>query len=302
VGNTAYYDDASGEFYMDPGDETLMIPPREDLQYNGDVVVLVGPACASACEFFSYNMTVNDRATIVGQYPSDGAGGSVEQFLMPEDTTVQMTIGRAVDADGNIHLEGKGVVPDVKVPVTFETLQQMANGEDVVLDVAQSVVSQPAGAGVTPSGPPEIATREEASSAFASGENFLEGLAREEYNTADYAKPGTLTFTVPLDEGESPLWLYAWCTATTEILDQNFQNIKLKFMLDGVEVPLDQLANEDLENNGQQCRLYYTALSNWPAGEHHLSITSTFTKPINDGFSDYEAGDYVLEYNVFVRP
>ncbi len=302
VGNTAYFDDSTGEFYMDPGDETYMIPPREDLQYNGNVVVMVGPACASACEFFSYNMTIDDRATVVGFYPSDGAGGSVEQFIMPEDITVQMTIGRAVDAEGNIHLEGKGVVPDVFVPVTVENLQRLANGEDVVLEVAERVVSQPAGAGVTPSGPPKIASPADASNAFTSGNRFLEEAAREEYQSADYSKPGTLTFTVPLIKDESFVWMYAWCTTTTEILDQNFQNIKLKFMIDGKEVPLDQLANEDLANGGQQCRLYYTALSDWPAGEHHLSITATFTRSINDGTADYPAGDYVLEYDVFVKP
>lgn len=302
VGNTAYYDDSTGEFYMDPGDETYMIPPREDLQYNGAVVVMVGPACASACEFFSYDMTINDRATVVGFYPSDGAGGSVEQFIMPENLTVQMTIGRAVDAEGNIHLEGKGVVPDVKVPVTAETLQRLANGDDVALEVAEKVVSQPAGAGVTPSGPPKMASESGASAAFRGGDKFLEDLARENYQSSDYSKPGTLTFTVPLLKDESLVWMYAWCTTTTDILNQNFQNIKLKFMLDGVEVPLDSLANEDLENNGQQCRLYYTALSDWPAGEHHLSITATFARSINDGTSDYVAGDYVMEYDVFVKP
>ncbi len=302
VGNTAYYDDSSGEFYMDPGDESYMIPPRADLQYNGPVVVMVGPACASACEFFSYNMTINDRATVVGFYPSDGAGGSVEQFIMPEDITVQMTIGRAVDAEGNIHLEGKGVAPDVKAPMTFETLKRLANGEDVVLETAVKVVSQPAGAGVTPSGLPKIASAAEASAAFNSGDKFLEDLARETYQSADYAKPGTLTFTIPLRKDESLIWMYAWCTTTTDVLNQNFQNIKLKFMLDGEEVPLDQLAHEDLANGGQQCRLYYTALSGWPAGEHHLSLTAAFTRSINDGSSDYAAGDYVLEYDVFVKP
>jgi C-terminal processing protease CtpA/Prc len=142
VGNTAKYSKDTGEFYMDPGDETRMIPPRPALQYSGPVVVLVGPACASACEFFSYNMTINDRAIIVGQYPSEGAGGSVEQFLMPEGIYTQMTIGRAVDANGDIHLEGKGVVPTVKVPVTVETLQKQANGEDVILEAAEKALSQ----------------------------------------------------------------------------------------------------------------------------------------------------------------
>lgn len=142
VGNTARYSKDTGEFYMDPGDEASMIPPRAALQYSGPVAVLVGPACASACEFFSYNMTVNDRAIIVGEYPSDGAGGSVEQFLMPEGIYTQMTIGRAVDAEGNIHLEGKGVVPTVKVPITIETLQKEANGEDVILEAAEKALGQ----------------------------------------------------------------------------------------------------------------------------------------------------------------
>jgi C-terminal processing protease CtpA/Prc len=142
VGNTARYSKETGKFYMDPGDEISMIPPREALQYKGPVAVLVGPGCASACEFFSYDMTINNRATIVGQYPTEGAGGSVEQFAMPEGIMVQMTTGRAVDANGKIHLEGKGVVPTVKVPVTADTLQKQANGEDVVLEAAEKALTQ----------------------------------------------------------------------------------------------------------------------------------------------------------------
>jgi C-terminal processing protease CtpA/Prc len=140
VGNAAHYSKQTGQFYMDPGDETRMIPPRPALQYSGPVAVLVGPACASACEFFSYDMTINDRAIIVGQYPTEGAGGSVEQFLMPEDLHVQITTGRAVDPNGDIHLEGKGVVPTVKVPVTVDTLKKQANGEDVILEAAEEAL------------------------------------------------------------------------------------------------------------------------------------------------------------------
>ena len=69
------------------------------LHYSGPVAVLVGPACVSACEFFSYDMTINDRAIIVGQYPTEGAGGSVDQFVMPEGIYTQITIGREVDAN-----------------------------------------------------------------------------------------------------------------------------------------------------------------------------------------------------------
>ncbi|MEP7379900.1 MAG: S41 family peptidase, partial [Chloroflexota bacterium] len=101
---------------------------------------LVGPGCASACEFFSYNMTLEDRAFIVGQYSTEGAGGSVQQFIMPEGIAVQFTIGRAVDADGNVHIEGKGVAPTLRVPVTVATIQTKANGGDPVLDAAEQVL------------------------------------------------------------------------------------------------------------------------------------------------------------------
>lgn len=140
TGNVGRYDPTSDSFYIDPTDVGEMIPPPPELQFAGQVAVLVGPACASACEFFSYNMTLEDRAEIVGQYPSEGAGGSVEQFFMPEGITVQLTIGRAVDANGNVHIEGPGVQPTVRVPVTYEAILDKANGGDPVLSAALDIL------------------------------------------------------------------------------------------------------------------------------------------------------------------
>ncbi|HET6846161.1 MAG TPA: S41 family peptidase [Anaerolineales bacterium] len=142
VGKTMHYDKATAGFYLDPADESLMIPPPKDLRYSGRVAVMVGPACASACEFFSYDMTIQDRALVVGQYPSEGAGGSVEAFYMPEGIYCQLTTGRALDANEKIHLEGRGVVPGVKVPVTVETLRQQLEGVDVVLEAAEEALQK----------------------------------------------------------------------------------------------------------------------------------------------------------------
>ncbi|HID51330.1 MAG TPA: peptidase S41, partial [Anaerolineae bacterium] len=48
LGNVAAYDKDRGEFYIDPDHEDkFILPPDEDLRYDGDVVVLVGPSCAS---------------------------------------------------------------------------------------------------------------------------------------------------------------------------------------------------------------------------------------------------------------
>jgi len=85
-------------------------------------------------------MTLEDRAEIVGQYPTEGAGGSVDQFIMPEGLSVQLTIGRAVDANGNVHIEGPGVVPTLRVPVTFDTILDKANGRDPVLSAAEEAL------------------------------------------------------------------------------------------------------------------------------------------------------------------
>lgn len=132
LGNSGRYDESLGDFYFDPDTEDKFILPPEDLRYNGNVVVLISPDCASACEFFSYDMTLQDRATMIGFYPTAGLGGGVEDILMPEDETVRFTVARAVDADGNIHIEGVGVPPDITVPVTEETLF----GDDALLQAA----------------------------------------------------------------------------------------------------------------------------------------------------------------------
>lgn len=122
LGYSAGYSETLGEFYTDDRFPDRMHVPAENLRYHGDVVVLVGPNCASACEFFSYDMTVNNRATIIGQYPTAGAGGGVNDFFMPEGLSVRFPVARPLDTDGNIIIEGIGVVPDIVVPVNEDTL------------------------------------------------------------------------------------------------------------------------------------------------------------------------------------
>lgn len=96
--------------------------PAEDLRYKGEVAVIVGPNCNSACEFFSYDLTLDDRATVVGHYPTAGLGGSIKTIKMPAAEFFTFTAGRGVDANGDIHIEGKGVPPTLRVPLTAETL------------------------------------------------------------------------------------------------------------------------------------------------------------------------------------
>jgi C-terminal processing protease CtpA/Prc len=134
LGNSGSYSEETGEFFFDTQREEKFYLPPEELRYRGPVAVLVGPDCASACEFFAYNMTLEDRATIVGHYPTAGLGGGINDFAMPDSLFVRFTVARAVNAEGEIHIEGQGVAPDIDVPVTVESL--LDPEADPVLDAA----------------------------------------------------------------------------------------------------------------------------------------------------------------------
>jgi C-terminal processing protease CtpA/Prc len=138
LGGTANYDRSVGTFVLDEERPDRFYLPPENLRYRGQVAVLVGPNCVSACEFFADNMTQQDRAAIVGHYPTGGLGGSITDFAMPNDLFVRFTTGRALDAEGNVHIEGQGVAPTVRVPVTAESL---LSDDDEVLQAAVDYLS-----------------------------------------------------------------------------------------------------------------------------------------------------------------
>ncbi|MBA3874088.1 MAG: PDZ domain-containing protein [Anaerolineae bacterium] len=139
TGNTESYDEALGKFYSDPNLESKFILPPENMRYNGKIALLVGPSCFSACEYFTYDMTLQDRAAIVGQYPTGGLGGGQTTYAMPDGVNLQYSTGRNEDAKGNIIIEGTGIAPTVKVPVDEETL--FATG-DPVLDAAVAALDK----------------------------------------------------------------------------------------------------------------------------------------------------------------
>lgn len=137
LGNTESYDPDLGEFFADPETTQYFFPPDESLQFQGSIAVIVGPNCASACEFFAYDLTRQGRAEIVGHYPTAGAGGSRVLFLMPGPEGLLLPLGRPLDAEGNIVIEGTGVAPTIHVPVSEETL---FTEEDVLLQTAIAVL------------------------------------------------------------------------------------------------------------------------------------------------------------------
>ncbi len=297
TGNSSFYDDSIDDFYMDPGDERYMYPPRDELQYDGEVAVLVGPDCFSACEFFSYAMTIQDRATIVGHYPTGGLGGSVEDFLMPEDNSVRFTIGRAVNPEGEIHIEGKGIVPDIDVPFTEETLlAEVLEDRDTVLEAAIELFEAGSAALSDTEGMPRIASMAETNEALENETPTLEQLAPETY-LSPFRTPGTYTYTPDLSQTGEALWVTGWCN-DVDRFEETSPKIQIEMRLNGVEVPLSSFGDLEFESDGQRCRVYFSLLIDWPEGEHLVETKMDF---VGTGEEGIESGVRLFEYQVVIE-
>ena len=108
--------------------------PDPAAYFPGDVVVLIDPSCGSSCEFFTAMLQSSGRATVVGQYASNGAGGSIKHAALPGGLSFQYPYtGVVFDGTNDLVLEAKGVEPDVRVPVTLESEAARIAGEDPVL-------------------------------------------------------------------------------------------------------------------------------------------------------------------------
>lgn len=128
----SYYNELTGEFEYT--DHPTRVKPAPVI-YEGAVAVLVSPDCISACEGFAYALTHDDRAMVVGHYPTAGAFGEVGrgQYKLPTDLSAQFPTGRPETPGGKVLIEGEGVQPDILVPVT----EASALGEeDAVLSAA----------------------------------------------------------------------------------------------------------------------------------------------------------------------
>ena len=299
MGQLEYYSELTGQF--EPEGLPQKVLPNQNQYRFEKMTLLVGQACYSACEIEAYGFSQVPGMIVVGQTPTAGVEAETARgsFQLPEGFSLTVPTGRFTLPDGSIFLEGQGVPPTLRVPVDEFTA---VTTDDVVLNAAIKAVLEPAGAGIQPSAPPKLASGNEAQNALSAGANFLESAAREQYSIEELGSPGALKYTVALSKSETLIWAYAWCAADAATLEQNFSQIGLKFTLEGEDVPVDEITVFEVESGGQQCRLIYTALSDWTPGEHHLMTHITYKSRINDASSDYEAGDYIYDYTVYVKP
>lgn len=131
-----HYADGSGEFVYRGFMEILALEPY----YTGPVAVLVDENTGSAGELFAYALQMDQRGVVVGHTPTSGGTGEVSdgQYILPGDLEMQVPTGRITDpVTGEIIIEGIGVIPDIRVPITTESL---LSPDDEVLQAAEAAL------------------------------------------------------------------------------------------------------------------------------------------------------------------
>jgi C-terminal processing protease CtpA/Prc len=131
-----YYADREGEFAYRGQMEILAEKPY----YDGPVAILVNEMTVSMGDLFAYAMQANHRALIVGNTPSSGSVGEIGdgQYLLPGGLQMQIPTGRPVDpVTDEVVVEGKGVIPDIRVPLT---VQSVVSPQDEVLQAAEAAI------------------------------------------------------------------------------------------------------------------------------------------------------------------
>ena len=131
---------------------------------------------------------------------------------------------------------------------------------------------------------------------------YLQALAEEKYTEADFAKPGTLTFTIKITNDTPTYFNYGWCTTSEEILKQNFEHITVRLYFNDDELGTDVVHPVSFtRSDGLVCLDIGVLMSDWPTGNYKLESAVRFDEKINDGLDDYEAGDYIHLYDVTVE-
>lgn len=139
LGQLQYFSEATGRFENEGQPDKIL--PNEN-QYRFDkMVLLVGPACASACELEAYGFSQVPGMVVVGHFPSAGTEAEVArgQFILPDGFSLQIPTGRFVLPDGSLFLEGQGVPLTVRIPINEATV---LTAEDVVLNAAVAIVTE----------------------------------------------------------------------------------------------------------------------------------------------------------------
>jgi hypothetical protein len=224
-------------------------------------------------------------------------------FLVDQSEDQVVVIALAEDGDSAMQALDRLILADFTGCVDSDRVTLCSTGEAAEGVGLDQQPEEQRGEATPPAGlenaQPRIGSVLESETALAEGVPWLQELAEEDYDETSQAGE-TYTYTISLEGSEDLLWVYGWCATTKELLQQNWEHITLDSTVNGEDVPLPRFAVLDTGSGGQECRLYYALVTDWPEGQHTLINAVTFDQEIYDGTDTFPAGTHYYEYLVSV--
>lgn len=136
-----YFNTATGTFDV-ASSETVYLTPHEP-HFDGPVIALIGRGTGSSGEGVAWQIGTAPKGRTMGLEGTFGIFGmSGGQVAMPEGLTVRFPFGTSLDHRYRIQIDSDhtgrgGILPQIRVPHTYETMMAIGQGRDVVLEAAE---------------------------------------------------------------------------------------------------------------------------------------------------------------------
>lgn len=141
------------------------------------------------------------------------------------------------------------------------------------------------------------------------GETFTLFDLINEDDQGEMFEPGVQRYTVDMKSDVLIDLSTGWCARNTEVMEDNETHISGTITVDDYTIPDDQLvafhyevpAGElDAAPDGLACYSWDIVATQWPVGKHRVVESWTLESDLSDGYDDYGAGTYSIEYTITV--
>jgi len=114
-------------------------------------------------------------------------------------------------------------------------------------------------------------------------------------------QPGYYTWHVTFPTNQPALLSMGWCAIDKQTLDANWSQMKYELFVDGYQIDLSQISENEVVDEEGSCRIYSAVLTGWSSTTHSFTWVHHIYKTLSDGWESYEAGEYVMEFIVDVQ-
>src|SRR5574340_480427 len=130
-----------------------------------------------------------------------------------------------------------------------------------------------------------------------------------ESDQGEMFEPDTQHYTVDIQSADLVDLSTGWCAKNKATMEDNEKHITGSITVDGYVIPNVQRAPFSPEvkpgasndyPDALSCYSWDIVASQWPVGTHHVIEAWTLDSDLNDGYGDYKAGAYAIEYTVRV--